>query len=117
MQSPQVPNANNWNAQLFSCTDDVGQCLTTWCCPCITFGKNKGAYDNKENDSESCLIFCVLSVVFSIAIPFYRANFRGEIRNKYNIPGTYVGDCFTACCCGCCSLIQEQKELKLRMGK
>ena len=117
MESPQVPNPNNWNAQVFSCMDDAGQCCTACCCPCITFGKNKGAYNNQENHSESCMIYFILMLVCGIAVPFYQAGFRGEIRNRYSIPGSYFGDCCMSCWCGCCTLIQEQKELKLRGKK
>ena len=120
MEGPKVPNPNNyWNAQLFSCMDDTGQCCTACWCPCITFGKNKEAYNNQNAttiNQESCMIYFILMLVCSIAVPFYQAGLRGEIRSRYSIPGSFFGDCCLSCWCGCCTLIQEQKELKIRKG-
>jgi hypothetical protein len=39
---------------------------------------------------------------------------RTDTRTKYNIAGNGVGDCFTATCCTCCALIQEEKEIIYR---
>jgi Cys-rich protein (TIGR01571 family) len=36
---------------------------------------------------------------------------RGELREKYNIKGNVLEDCFLTCCCPCCSLIQNEKEV------
>ena len=124
MERPQVPQPQyehdyheHWNAQLFSCMNNPGQCCTTCWCPCITFGKNKGAYNHQENSSESCLVYLALLIVFTIAIPFYQASLRGDIRNRYSIPGSFYGDFCISCCCGCCALVQEHKELKFRGKK
>ena len=37
---------------------------------------------------------------------------RGSIRRKYGIESSGVNDCLLSCCCGCCTLIQEDKEIK-----
>ena len=46
---------------------------------------------------------------------------RGEIRQKYNLPGSGCGDCVRACCCAPCDLLQQDKEVtyreQLRMGE
>lgn len=39
---------------------------------------------------------------------------RADIRRKYNLQGNFVTDLFTSCCCGCCSLIQQDKEAEVR---
>lgn len=39
---------------------------------------------------------------------------RADIRRKYNLQGNFITDLFTTCCCGCCSLIQQDKEAELR---
>ena len=39
---------------------------------------------------------------------------RADIRKKYNLQGDCVTDLLTTCCCGCCSLIQEDKEAEFR---
>ena len=38
-------------------------------------------------------------------------NDREEIQRRYNIRGGFVGTLFGAFCCGCCLLMQSQKEL------
>jgi PLAC8 family len=39
---------------------------------------------------------------------------RSEVRAKYNLAGSGLGDCARAYCCACCEIIQEDKELALR---
>jgi len=39
---------------------------------------------------------------------------RADIRQKYNLQGDFVTDLLTSCCCGCCSLIQQEKEVEYR---
>ena len=41
---------------------------------------------------------------------------REEFRGRFNLEGSTAGDCCGAYCCGCCSLIQEEKEALLRTG-
>jgi len=36
---------------------------------------------------------------------------RQEIREKFGIEGSGGSDCFTAYCCPCCALIQQEKEV------
>lgn len=39
---------------------------------------------------------------------------RADIRAKYNLQGSCLVDIATACCCGCCDLIQQDKEVAHR---
>lgn len=39
---------------------------------------------------------------------------RANIREKYNLQGSCLVDIATACCCGCCDLIQQDKEVEHR---
>jgi len=36
---------------------------------------------------------------------------RAEIRAKYNLQGSCLTDIATACCCGICDLVQQDKEV------
>jgi hypothetical protein len=38
---------------------------------------------------------------------------RGELRAKYNLQGSTLGDCCRPFWCGCRELLQEEKELAL----
>lgn len=35
---------------------------------------------------------------------------RANIREKYNLQGSCLVDIATACCCGICDLVQQEKE-------
>jgi len=37
---------------------------------------------------------------------------RGSIRHKYGIDSNGCNDCLLSWCCGCCTLIQEDKEVR-----
>lgn len=37
---------------------------------------------------------------------------RGNIRRQYGIKGNDCSDCLTSCFCGCCALVQEDREVK-----
>lgn len=42
---------------------------------------------------------------------------RGEIRERYGIPGSSGGDCATATFCCCCALVQHDNEVESRSPK
>lgn len=39
---------------------------------------------------------------------------RADLRAKHNLGGSCLVDIATACCCGCCSVIQQDKEAEYR---
>lgn len=39
---------------------------------------------------------------------------RANIRAKYNLQGNCLTDIATACCCGLCDLVQQDKEAAYR---
>lgn len=39
---------------------------------------------------------------------------RGEMRGRYGIRGSCCGDCCKTFWCGCCAIIQDEKEVELR---
>jgi len=41
---------------------------------------------------------------------------RQEVRAKYNIRGDTVTDALFSCFCGCCSIIQDEKEVIARQA-
>ena len=38
------------------------------------------------------------------------------MRRQYGINGNACNDCFTSLCCPCCTLVQEDKEVKENEG-
>lgn len=41
---------------------------------------------------------------------------RQEVREKYRLQGSCLSDLAISCCCGCCSLVQQDKEVEHRQG-
>lgn len=39
---------------------------------------------------------------------------RQEIREKYRLQGNCLGDLAISCCCWCCTLVQQDKEVEQR---
>jgi len=37
---------------------------------------------------------------------------RSKMRRQYGIKGNGCNDCLVSCFCGCCALVQEDKEVK-----
>jgi len=111
-KSPET--AQTWHAALFGCFDPIDLCLMTWCLPCVTFGKThhrihkNGNLEGYEPVNTSCLLLCGSAFVGLSCIPL--AMQRAEVRNKYNLQGSCLGDIALTLCCGCCSLVQQEKE-------
>lgn len=41
---------------------------------------------------------------------------RQKIREKYSYDGSYISDLAVSCCCGCCAVVQETREVRSREG-
>lgn len=39
-----------------------------------------------------------------------------EIRKRFGLQGDFVTDLLKSCCCGCCVLVQQEKETEQREG-
>lgn len=39
---------------------------------------------------------------------------RADLRAKHNLEGSCLFDIALSCCCGCCSIIQQDKEAEYR---
>ncbi|KAJ5401280.1 PLAC8-domain-containing protein [Penicillium crustosum] len=60
--------------------------------------------------------FCAIWTVLSLGCVQWimQTITRGEMREKYGIEGSCCGDCCVSVWCGCCALVQEEKEMELR---
>ncbi|KAF8846618.1 hypothetical protein BDZ45DRAFT_556224, partial [Acephala macrosclerotiorum] len=87
--------------------------LGCFCTPCL-YGRVMAREENPSlSDFSYCNGPCVLWVVAahcSLASVLQFVH-RDDMRKKYNIRGSTFGDLCTSCCCGCLSLIQEEKEI------
>jgi Cys-rich protein (TIGR01571 family) len=140
VKSKSPESSQPWYNAFFGCFNPIDTCLITWCCPCVTFGKthhrmrksNKlegyepintsvshysypvsHSNNNDANrDCSQCLLFCASSCVALHWIPM--AMQRADLRTKHNLQGSCLIDLAAACCCGCCQLVQTDKEAEYR---
>ncbi|KAI8606997.1 hypothetical protein BC830DRAFT_1038343, partial [Chytriomyces sp. MP71] len=101
----------NWHFDLFSCFDDAALSFKTCCCPCVTVGETAEA-----RDGTSC---AVAAAIWTVVACFccsscYGAVTRDSMRKGYGIPGDIVTDCLMHCCCTCCAIVQENREVEAR---
>ncbi|KAJ0418671.1 PLAC8-domain-containing protein [Aspergillus carlsbadensis] len=117
VEARNITHNKDWNYSLCGCCSPGTLCLLTCCLPCLTFGKTQARLQDPTLQSHSsinseCLIFGFLSLgYFQWIIQTIR---RGEAREKHGIEGSCCGDCCTTFWCGCCALVQEEKEMELR---
>ena len=96
---------------LCGCCDDMPSCLMSWLCPCVQYGQN---YEQLHKDGclQQGLLFLVLGW---FGVPcIIHMGLRKQIRQKFNIPGDDCDDFLLTCCCGCCALAQETREIEYR---
>jgi len=116
--APSPPDARPWSTGFFSCFAPVDLCLITCCVPCVTFGKThhrtrkNGNMEGYEPINTSCLAFWA-STCFGLHWVLQSMQMQ-DIREKYNLEGSCLVDIAKSCCCGCCALIQAEKESELR---
>ncbi|KAI9655703.1 MAG: hypothetical protein M1829_000615 [Trizodia sp. TS-e1964] len=119
--APKAPGGQPWHTSFWECFLPVDLCLITCFCPCVTFGKThhrtrKGAsLEGFSPVNASCLGFWASGCFGLHFIPSLMQ--RGDIRAKNNIGGNMIEDCLLSYCCGCCTLIQSEKEAIYRQNQ
>ncbi|MCJ1337428.1 hypothetical protein MMC09_002710 [Bachmanniomyces sp. S44760] len=111
--------ASEWSSSFWDCFSPGSTCLAATCCgPCL-FGKIKARRDNPTLQgfsycNGSCVgwYFAACCGIQGVLQYFNRA----DMRVAYNINGSTMGDLAASVCCGCCAMVQEEKELLLRNG-
>lgn len=117
--APTGPDAQPWYHGFFSCFTPVDTCLITCCVPCVTFGKTHHRLRKDPNlvgynpVNATCLGFCGAMFIGFPCIP--NLIMMADIRRKFNLNGDLPIDFLKSWCCGCCSLIQMDKEVEYRM--
>ncbi|CAI2182113.1 9767_t:CDS:2, partial [Funneliformis geosporum] len=105
-QAPQ----REWRFGLFDCFADATLCLKTTFCSCITYGENKEKLSSSPGSCAThALAYCCVEYCLGLGC-ILGAMARNEARIKYQIDGSGIGDACTHICCGCCALIQENRE-------
>ena len=118
INSKSPESSQPWHAQLFGCFNPIDLCLITCFVPCVTFGKTHHRMRKDANlagyepINTSCLMLCATGCVGLSCIPV--AMQRADQRQKYGLQGDCISDLLISCCCGCCSVIQSEKEAEYR---
>lgn len=119
--SASPPQARPWTNSLWACFSPPDLCCISCCLPCVTFGKtfhrlHKSAdMAGYEPVNTSCIAFYAASC---FGVQFLLQAMQSQtIRERHNLEGSCVKDILCACCCGCCAVIQAEKESKLRASE
>ncbi|KAJ7942913.1 putative Plant cadmium resistance 2 [Quillaja saponaria] len=95
-----------------TCFSDCRNCCITLWCPCITFGQ---IAEIADEGSVSCcasgVVYALINVLTGLGC-CYSCPYRTKIRKKFMLANGPCGDCMVHCCCECCALCQEYRELK-----
>ncbi|RDI86039.1 putative mannose-1-phosphate guanyltransferase [Venturia inaequalis] len=118
ISAPGLTNHRPWISSFCGCCCPIDLCCITYWLPCITFGKThhrtrkNGNMDGYEPINTSCLLLCGSAWIGLHWIPM--ALQSADIRKKYGLQGSCFGDIAKACCCAPCTLVQAEKETKIR---
>jgi len=107
-----------WKTDLFGCFDPIDLCVVGCFLPCLVVGKTAermrdptlATFEPINND---CLIMGGVTYLTGCGWIWAFLK-RGEIREKYGIKGDSTSDCCTSYWCGCCAVIQAEKEVQRR---
>lgn len=102
-----------WDHGLFDCcTTDLGFCFYACTCPCLAYKSNASAwYKVLAMPDDSCGDCCLCSMLACCGMSmFLTAKKRTNIRANQQIPGSYVDDLATHCCCFSCAITQEHDQ-------
>ncbi|ATY64797.1 DUF614 domain protein [Cordyceps militaris CM01] len=118
INSHSPAGAQAWYAGFFDCFNPIDTCLITWCLPCVTFGQVQHRMQRSvdlegyQPVNTSCLLLCGAACVGCVCVPI--AMQRQMMREKYNLEGGCLEDIARTYCCGCCSIVQHDKEAQHR---
>eukprot|EP01117_Protostelium_nocturnum_P008506 TRINITY_DN3047_c0_g1_i1.p1 TRINITY_DN3047_c0_g1~~TRINITY_DN3047_c0_g1_i1.p1 ORF type:complete len:109 (+),score=26.23 TRINITY_DN3047_c0_g1_i1:70-396(+) len=100
----------SWDVGLFDCFSDIKVCLIScFLGPCQLPFQFAGASSNPLNVIHFVpAIFCSLCCGVAVRI---------KIRERYGISGNVLTDALTVCCCFCCAVTQQTREVDQRGGK
>ncbi|KAK2789428.1 hypothetical protein FQN51_002710 [Onygenales sp. PD_10] len=123
----QVPHlqqqlkGDTWNHGLCDCSD-IGTCCLGLMCPCILYGRTQYRLNRKSDKQdptnllgyETCNASCTVMALLCGCQWLLATIQHSRTRRAYAIPGSIPSDCVRATCCTCCTLIQDEREIKQR---
>ncbi|PGH31165.1 hypothetical protein GX50_06044 [[Emmonsia] crescens] len=117
----QLFKGDTWNHGLGDCSD-IGSCCLGLFCPCILYGRTQYRLNRKSDRKdptnllgyETCNASCTAMALLCGCQWLLATIQHSRTRRAYGIPGSIPSDCVRATCCTCCTLIQDEKEIKAR---
>ncbi|KAF2096684.1 PLAC8-domain-containing protein [Rhizodiscina lignyota] len=108
-----------WRVPATGCCSPVGDCCMGYWLPCVVYGRvhYRLRQDAQLRGYSACNGACwghfglMACCGVQWVLQFMQ---RGELRRRYNIDGNGCTDCLCSTCCGCCDIIQQDKEMKNR---
>ncbi|GAB5370621.1 hypothetical protein AAMO2058_001509100 [Amorphochlora amoebiformis] len=114
---------------MFDCFDEEESCWWSCWCPCLVFSRTYHSMDISPTRTTMGIFFIVLLMwaisamawigaailtitVGGVALIYYRAMLRGELRHRLGIPGDFCSDFSAHCCCWPCVIAQEARQVK-----
>ncbi|XP_051119487.1 protein PLANT CADMIUM RESISTANCE 6-like [Andrographis paniculata] len=109
----QIPN-QPWKTHLFDCMANPQNALITVLFPCVTFGQIAEIVDSGTTScGTSGMVYG--GVACCLAVPcVVSCGYRSKMRAKFGLAESPAPDCLVHCCCECCALCQEYRELHAR---
>ncbi|KAF9893232.1 hypothetical protein FE257_011655 [Aspergillus nanangensis] len=117
----QIVRGGTWSHGLCDCSN-ILTCCVGFICPCILYGKTQyrlSQISQKEDPTnmlgyESCNGSCTAMAVLCGCQWLLATIQHTRVRKAYGIRGGICSDCVRATCCMCCTLIQDETEIRKR---
>ncbi|KAL4930922.1 DUF614 domain protein [Aspergillus undulatus] len=117
----QQIKGGGWSHGLCDCSS-IGTCCLGFLCPCTLYGRTQhrlSMRSRKEDPTnmlgyETCNGSCTAMALLCGCQWLLATIQHTRIRKSYDIPGGIASDCVRATCCICCTLIQDEKEIRKR---
>ncbi|TGZ79767.1 PLAC8-domain-containing protein, partial [Ascodesmis nigricans] len=104
-----------WESGMCSCCSNWKVCCLGLWCPCMLYARTHRRIRSNPSKVGSGFSHCNTACVqYCCGGGIMAARQRSEIRYRYNLPGSECGDVWRHCCCGPCSLCQEEREVRAR---
>ncbi|EEP80090.1 conserved hypothetical protein [Uncinocarpus reesii 1704] len=117
----QEIKGGTWSYGLCDCRDP-GVCCTGLLCPCILYGRTQYRLSRKSEQKdptnllgyETCNAPCTAMALLCGCQWLLATIQHIRVRRAYGISSDVATDCVRASCCTCCTLIQDEREIKYR---
>mmetsp|Transcript_31465 Transcript_31465/g.68925 ORF Transcript_31465/g.68925 Transcript_31465/m.68925 type:complete len:248 (-) Transcript_31465:69-812(-) len=113
---------HQWSFGLFACFDTPAICCLTCCCMPIRWADTIRMAGLMSfwlalvvflGVMLTEIVSATLQLVLLVAVgTYYRQKLRAMFGLDYGDFSTVAADCLTWCCCGCCAIIQEARQLE-----